>query len=102
MHESLPFFFLQLPNSRVFSGSATAALYRDALLDRSVTAGVQVDSAHFDSSKSSFPSRVAAVTLKTEYDQQQLTVDTTVKATPYAQTEGTQNTLKISDVYAHA
>jgi hypothetical protein len=86
-----------MPQYRALSGSVATTLYRDALTDRSVTAGIQVDSSRYNSLDASFPTKLSGVTLKAEYDERQWTVDTTLKASQYTQAGSSQPTFKLSD-----
>lgn len=68
------------PAVRTISGSVATTLYRDAVANRTVTGGVQLDSHSFDSRTAAFPQALQSVHLKFDYDDPAWSVDTTLKA----------------------
>lgn len=76
----------------------SSTLWRDSLKDRSISAGLTVQSANFDGKASSMPSALNGITLKAEYDQRQVTVDTTIQAT---QAGSDMKSFKLSEASVH-
>jgi hypothetical protein len=94
------------PSTRTVSGSVATTLFRDAVANRTVTAGVQLDSGRYDSKSSAYPTSLNAVSFKLDYDEPAWTVDTTVKASAYSQQNGGEPSYKLSEaqvrvMYAH-
>ena len=87
------------PDLRSVSGNVSSTLWRDSLKDRSISAGLTVQSANFDGKASSMPSALNGITLKAEYDQRQVTVDTTIQAT---QAGSDMKSFKLSEAHVRA